>query len=434
MEILTYLINGAIGGFVTIKIGEKILNKKIELNNKKKISIILYSIVLTFNYIVVDNFLKVILILLANILLNNMVFGERIEKNIIISFIEYLNVLVSEIITVTILMIIFEFFLDVNIEIIKNTLVTNLIIMVVNYILANILKEKYKMVLKKTDENSIVPLVIMVVLILVCIGSLFYKIDSLSWKLNNSFLLNAIIIIIMSYIGIITIIQRLNYENIDKQYRDLAKYSETNSELLEEYSALNHEYKNQLIIIRGMLEDNEKEVYDYVKSLINKKSKIKFKWIKELNNISFQGLKSFMNYKILEMVNEGIKVNVTISKECKEYQLDKLATNDKDKIYSVVGVFLDNAREAAKESENKEVSLEAYICDAKIYIEIANTYNGEINLQKINNYGYTSKGNGHGTGLYMVNNIIKKANFLEHVTEIKNKYFIQKLIIKIKKH
>ena len=83
------------------------------------------------------------------------------------------------------------------------------------------------------------------------------------------------------------------------------------------------------------------------------------------------------------MVNEGVKVNVTISKECKEYHMDKLASNDKDKIYSIMGVFLDNAREAAKQSKGKEVVITSYIQDDKMYIEIANTYTGITQLVRV---------------------------------------------------
>jgi len=399
---ITTLINGfiggIIGGIVNVKISEMIFERKTKTSYLKIITILIFASILAMNYLVVDNFLKVIIIFMDNIMLNIVVFKERLDKTIVVSFIEYINILISEIIVVMVLMLIFELFTNSSIEIIKNTLLSNVLILSVNYWSAKLMINKYKKIIEKINNNRVMLLAMLAALILVCIGSLFYKIDSISWQLNNSVLLNAIIIIITAYIGITTIIQRLNYEKIDRQYKDLAKYSEINSTLLEEYSMLNHEYKNQLIIIEGMIENNEPEVREYIKSLITKKSQIKFKWIKELNNISFQGLKSFMNYKILEMVNEKIKVDVTISKECKDYQLGKMSTSDKDKIYSIIGVFLDNAKEASKESEEKEVVITAYVDETAMYIEIANTFEGKINLDKIKNYGYTSKGTGHGTG------------------------------------
>lgn len=430
IEIITNIISGIIIGITTLRITEQLTNKKIERNLFNKVIILIFSVILIINYFVVDNFLKVIVIFLDYILLNKIITKERLDKSIVLSFIEYLNALVAEIIVGIIMIIILKIFTSEGIEIIKNTIFSNIVIMLTNYIIAKRLIEQYRKIIEKTNKNSALVLTILAILILLCIGSLFYKIDTIKWELNNVFLLNAVVIVVVSVIGIMTIFQRLNYEKIANQYKDLAKYSEVNATLLEEYSILNHEHKNQLIIIKGMIEEKDKGLEEYVKKLIDKKEKVKFKWIKELNNISFQGLKSFMNYKILEMKEDKIEVYVTVSKQCKNYKLEKMTTLEKDKLYSIIGVYLDNAKDAAKESKGNKVVIDMYITEEGMVVEIANTFNGTIDLEKINDYGYTSKGTGHGTGLYMIQNIVKDDNKFKTNTKINNEYFIQTLIIK----
>ena len=145
---LTNLINGFIGGLfggiITIKIGEFILNKNVKIDFAKVIGILIYAVILSLNYFIMDNFLKVLTTFIAHIILNHILFKERLEKNIVISFIEYINILISEIIIVTIFMLVFEIFLKIDIEIIKNTLISNIIILSTNYCLVKVLKVIYK--------------------------------------------------------------------------------------------------------------------------------------------------------------------------------------------------------------------------------------------------------------------------------------------------
>ena len=54
---------------------------------------------------------------------------------------------------------------------------------------------------------------------------------------------------------------------------------------------------------------------------------------------------------------------------------------------------------------------------------------GNVNYNKISKKGYTTKGKGHGLGLYLVAKEIEKSKYLKSETKIINGYFIQKLII-----
>ena len=103
----------------------------------------------------------------------------------------------------------------------------------------------------------------------------------------------------------------------------------------------------------------------------------------------------------------------------------KLYTN----ISKVLGVLIDNAIEGALDSSKKEISLDISKDNNYIVMTISNTYNKNIDINKIGKKGYTSKGKGHGFGLRLVKEIIKKNNKLELVTETDDNNIIQTFLI-----
>ena len=160
----------------------------------------------------------------------------------------------------------------------------------------------------------------------------------------------------------------------------------------------------------------------------------KYYWLTELKYVPSQELKGFMNYKILEMINEKIDVEINVSREIKKSAFKNYSPKDKENLYSIIGIYLDNAREAASESKEKSVSIQMYVEDNNIKLVIANTFKGEIDLEKIEEYGYSSKkGMNRGNGLHIVNEIISRNNLFEKETGILDNYFYQELTIHPKK-
>ncbi len=434
LDLFQNIVSGIVIGLVMIKSTEILQSKKIKIGKFEFLIILINAFILTLTYNMMQNFLKVIFVFIDLILLNKLITKDFISKCMAISFIEYISALIAECLTGLFLSLLFYFISSDLTTSIKNTVALNAIIMIINYFLIFRFQVFYRKILSKMEDNNLAFLLITAIVILLCIGTLFFRVDSDNWVLNSQFIVNILMILAISIIGIVTLYERIKYEKVNKQYEDLAKFSEINATLVEDYSVLNHEYKNQLIIIKGMIGKKNKDVHEYIDSLISERKGITSQWIIELNNISFMGLRSFMNHKILEMRSKGLNANVVISKDCKNINLEALPSEVKKSIYSIVGVYLDNAMEAALLSEEKMVAINAYTTNKnQICLEIANTFSGEVELNKINTYGYSSKGTGRGTGLYIVNKLIKEHDCLESNTIIEHGYFIQKLIITQKK-
>jgi len=76
------------------------------------------------------------------------------------------------------------------------------------------------------------------------------------------------------------------------------------------------------------------------------------------------------------------------------------------------------------------MGIEIYLHEKDVVIIIENTYSGVIDTESVGKVRYTTKGNGHGYGLMLVNKIINSSNRFISERTINEKLYIQKLIIK----
>lgn len=243
---------------------------------------------------------------------------------------------------------------------------------------------------------------------------------------------NVIILVLSILITIIIILnikQNNEIKKLRKENKELYKYSKTNEELITKYRMKQHENKNKLIIIKGMVPKTNKEALEYLNYLIKEDRKIKNKHLNELKYINCVSLKNFINYKINILEEKHTKIELFISEELKNINFKDLKISYLNKLYTILGVMLDNIIDEMDKVDNKLVSINIYITKNIINIELANTYKGKINLKKINKLGFSTKGKEHGVGLNIVKRIIKNTKNLQLETKIEDNFFIQHLKI-----
>lgn len=232
-------------------------------------------------------------------------------------------------------------------------------------------------------------------------------------------------------IFILYMIQRkMDKENLIGKYKYVLEYAKVNEGILESYRLTAHETQNHLIILDNMIPKSNKKAHDYIATLTEEKTLKKYYFVNDLKNIPITELKGFINYKMMRMINEKIEVQVTVSKEIERSKLGRLKRKEKEDLYNIIGVLLDNAYEGAKESRKKEVILQIYEEGKEVIVMIANTYKGKIEEEKLGKYGYSTKGENHGVGLHLIDTILKKDKRFEKETSLMNPYFIQKIRIK----
>ena len=183
-----------------------------------------------------------------------------------------------------------------------------------------------------------------------------------------------------------------------------------------------------------MLGNRNKKVREYIDQILSiENEQSKGNWLNKIKNIPNGGLKGLIHYKIVEMEKKKIKLYIDINENVDNKKINKYLTDNLNDISKIIGVYLDNAREAALKSKEKYIIIEAECNKDKLNFSISNTYKGGINLSKIDNAGYSKKGKNRGYGLSLVHDIISKRDDVEQYREFNGIYFVQHICLKYKK-
>ena len=119
------------------------------------------------------------------------------------------------------------------------------------------------------------------------------------------------------------------------------------------------------------------------------------------------------------------KLHVKIDNRVKENLLTVVGYKKYNLMCDYLGIILNNALEACKESKEKLVLIEFSEKEDIIVVKVTNSFKGTINVDKIGDLNYTTKEFGHGLGIYSIISRKKiKTSFI-----IKNNYFISQIII-----
>ena len=195
--------------------------------------------------------------------------------------------------------------------------------------------------------------------------------------------------------------------------------------IINDQGEQNHEYNNQLMILSGYL-DNKKELKKYLYSIIEDHKTGQNYEIRQLSKLDNIGLKRLLYYKI-----NKIKFCPYISENINDI-LNNISFNTYKDITKVFGILIDNAIDASKESDDKDIFLYMTKDDNYLSIKIINSINSDMYLNKIGKNRFTTKGKGHGFGLMLVKDILKRNDRIELVTDYNNTNFSQTVLIDLK--
>jgi len=241
-----------------------------------------------------------------------------------------------------------------------------------------------------------------------------------------------LMIIALTNIGIFSLSSEMKTESLGKHYQEMFKYAKANGELLAHYKMQVHENKNRLLLIKGM--EPKKEIKNYIDSILKEVEENKTLanyWISELRYISIPGIRNFINYKLGRLTELGAEIEVFVSSELEKIDSNSLSDKEYNQLSTILGVVLDNMIDAISVCDKKLISINIYIEDDEVHAEFVNTFKGDIDLCRLNEIGYTTKGEQHGAGLPLVAKITKLNKRFTCLPNIIDDFFVQHLIIKI---
>ena len=427
-----YFLPCLINIIVVIYIIAKLLNRKIDYKSKKVYLVIIILTVLSIlNYYYVIKSLRFTVSTIMIMFFASFIFNEKKSEIIITTIIEQLILFVSELVYSFIIINLFKgidiLFYDIIGVIISNIVICFISISFVSckFILNNLRKLiKFICKMKDIDKYIILSLFILTINFL-----LFYIYDEYTDK--TSILFNSILIFFYSFMLYILLSEK--NKNIIYMEENKALISNLNEyERLLDYQRINnHENKNQLLVIKSMVEKKDKKIADYINEIIKDKREDNELLYTKTKRIPSGGLQGLIYQKMLLGQEGMIKFNLNVSRDIRKIDIFEENAKLNYDVCRSIGIILDNAIEETIKLNKKEreILISMYV-EEDFVIEISNHFIGDVDVDKIFNKGYTTKTEGHGYGLTLLRKIIDNNNRITNQVKIIDNLFTQ--IIKIK--
>lgn len=421
-------------GMFDIFIYQKISNSNIDCGIKAISSVIVYSLVTTVAIVILGNQYKMILTILLAIILLKFLFNDNLSKIIIGFIIMYISFALSEAILFILISISFGGYVNQLLNDPMIIIIINFGVLTISYLIFKnkVIRKFCINLLQWFNSKCFIKEIFTIMMIVIIIAYILYKNFttnlSIQYAIFSFAFMIGIIIFIVGYFNEKARNNRLTYK-----YDQLYDYSRTYETELAEKSKSQHEHRNQLVIIKNLIDSDTKEAISYIEKIMEKDLTNKnLHWLNKLKNIPYGGLKGLLYYKIMEMLNNEIEIYVNISEKLYKKSLWKIYEENAQDITRVIGVYIDNAIEAASVANEKFIIIDVLYENENIEFVFSNTYINNIDLTKIDKEGYSSKGKGRGYGLSLVKDILDGNDKLSQEREINGKFYVQKLIIKTK--
>lgn len=284
-------------------------------------------------------------------------------------------------------------------------------------------------IVNKIDEHNKILTFAMFSLVVIVIINLFYNI-SVNFRWNEKFIINIVLSICGVLIICIFLKDKLDYSLLVEKYDTLFDYFSEIAESIDDLNLTTHEYKNQIAIVGNYIENKKyKEAKEYINDISNSINKDEGLLV-NLTDIPTGGLKGLLYYKIIVAKNQKVEVVLDVGKNIKP--LFKELTDKESKIITrIIGVYIDNAISASSK-KNKTVNVEIYNLNDCLNFVISNRVDKNFDISKLGKKGFTTKGKGHGQGLYLTNKLINRNSWLIKENKFVNNYYISKLTVDVK--
>lgn len=223
-------------------------------------------------------------------------------------------------------------------------------------------------------------------------------------------------------------------ENALKQTKleqeQFSQYINALKQVNEEMQKFGQDYSNLINSMQQYMEEEDlKGLKSYFKKHILKAEEqtlSKNVVLSHLDNLKVIELKGLLTTKVLLADQLGIKVNVEIPEMVERIFMDIVD------LTRIIGILMDNAIEASQHVEHGEINLAFLKTEfhSVIFVLENRTSTTSMNISKLYEENYSTKGKGRGIGLSNVKNILKDYPTTTMNTCIEDGWFIQEMQIR----
>ena len=431
MNYITSIIGGIFLSISSVIIWNSLQDKKITHRNLKVyIFLILFSAILILNYNISSSMIKFLSVTLAMFISIELLYKTSLRLSMLMAlYIQIINI-ISELVFSILLILLFDFRIGEYTSL--QILSANIFVSVFSVLLikTKICKNIFKNLVDVTSKIRLRTLLVMALSIII-ITNMYLAITYYSYDPLYYIVINTLSIYIIMLITYFLAKKENDYIKVSNKYNIMLKSLKEYETMLDQYRISNHENKNQLLTVRNMLPDGDIETRNYIDKIVQNNLKDNNNIMIKVSKIPSGGLKGLIYSKLLVMKEKKINYNLNISRGVSTIDLIKLDDNVVLDICKIIGVYLDNSIEAVEELNEKSISIEMYMQDENLIIRISNNYEGLLDINKIDEKGYTSKGSGHGYGLPLTKKLINNNSRLSNNKSISGNIFSQELVIKI---
>ena len=353
------------------------------------------------------------------------VFKSDISNSVYFAFTYEMLVFASEIVLSVLILFIFKLDGSEYSNIPFSLLISTILNCFLVYLLSRI-KFISKNIIKKNNKDWIYIILIMILMVLF----IFFN----RYKMNNSteYFVNTAMAIFVVVSFVYVIYNKFQRQAIEDKYNESMEYVLRYEKIINEQGKKNHEYNNQLMVIKGYINKPER-LSEYLDEVIGEHKTGQNYTVKQLGFLPDGGVKGLLYHKLSKMEDNNIKYYLYVDQNLKDKDIESFDLKTYRDLTKLLGVFLDNAIDAALKSKEKEIEVELKDKDDCLLLTISNTYDKNTDINKVGKSGFTTKGVGHGFGLSIVKDIAKTNSEIETFSSKENDKFIQTAMIYYKK-
>ena len=222
----------------------------------------------------------------------------------------------------------------------------------------------------------------------------------------------------------VSYLEQIRTQAKQKSLQDLQEYTHNLETMYNSLRSFKHDYVNILLSLSGYIENGEiNELKNYFESKIfptkNLIDQGDYK-LNQLSHICVLEIKSLLCAKMIYAHESGIDVTIDIPDRVEHFPMDTVD------LARILGIFLDNAIEAALETKQPQIGLNIIQNETGVSIIISNCFldNG-VTLYQSKQKGFSTKIGHQGIGLSNARKIINSYDNVLHETTIQNSSFIQ---------
>lgn len=415
-------------GFLEIFLYEKFFTNLLKIRPSKKQSytyILIASLIAIITNLFVKNPFSYLINLISFFIFMHFLFKQNIRNSCIAMVSTYISIFISLVLAQTIL----NEFMKINyidmVTIPLYHIITSLLIYTI-FSLVCILLKKRKKIFDYLQPSLKVTVIINLILGISVIFINSYIISI--YHFNFSTTVKVIMILSLLVYFVFSMYSILRTNKLEQTAKDLETekiYNKTLSILHDNIRCFKHDFNNIVQVIGGYIDLNDMNgLNKYYQSLLKEcklNNNLNLLNPQTINNPSIYSL---LNNKYYQALQYGITMNFEIFSDLSTINFN---------IYEftrILGILLDNAIEAAKETTEKIIEIQ-FKSDSKkqLFIIENSCADNNISTTKIFEKGYSTKKNNSGIGLWKVHNILSKNTNIDLFTTVKNNKFKQELSV-----